>query len=98
MLLRERNLSSSETQKKRFDIINCEFHESYISILLRKQEVLSTAMSKCANVSANARTLIMNAIFMTLSMIFFITECLRRIKQIKNIIIYAKQSSMKRIN
>ena len=30
MFLRERNLSSSETQKKRFDIINCEFYESYL--------------------------------------------------------------------
>ena len=54
MLLRERNLSSSETQKKRFDIINCGFYESYISFLLRKQEVLSTAISKCVN----ARTFI----------------------------------------
>ena len=64
MLLRERNLSSLETQKKRFDMINYGFYESYLSVLLRKQEVLSTAMPRCANVSANAKTLMMNAIFM----------------------------------
>ena len=51
-LLKERNLSSSERQKKRFDIINCGFYESYISILLRKQEVLFIVISRCANASA----------------------------------------------
>ena len=50
-LLREKNLSSSERQKKRFDMINYGFYESYIPILLRKQEVLFIVMSKCANAS-----------------------------------------------
>ena len=64
MLLREKNLSSSKTQKKRFDMINCGFYESFFPVLLRKQEVLSTAMSRCVNVNVNAKTLMMNAIFM----------------------------------
>ena len=51
MLLRERNLSSSKTQKKRFDIINCRFYESFFSILLRKQEVLFIVILKCVNVN-----------------------------------------------
>ena len=69
MLLRERNLLSSETQKKRFDIINCKFYESYFPILLRKQKVLFIVILKCVNVNANIKTLMMNVIFITF--IFF---------------------------
>ena len=53
-------------------MINYEFHKSYISILLRKQEVLFITISKCANVNANAKTLMMNAIFMTITSRLFI--------------------------
>ena len=66
MLLRERNLSSSETQKKKFDMINCEFHKSYISFLLRKQGVLFTAISKCANASAK------DALMLKRSLLYYI--------------------------
>ena len=40
-------------------MIKCGCYMCYIIILLRKQEVLSTAISKCVNVNANAKTLIM---------------------------------------
>ena len=40
-------------------MIKCKCYMCYIVIFLRKQEVLFTAISRCANASANAKTLMM---------------------------------------